>query len=124
MKRCNFIYWIVIICCIVVSCSKYDDSALKSEIGRLQEKASAIERLCKDYNDDLSAIRSLVQAAEGRDYIKNVEELPDSDGYRITFTSGKTVEIHDGEDAIGAAPIVGVKKDSDGCYYWTMDGNS
>ncbi len=122
MKRCNFIYWIVIICCIVVSCSKYDDSGLKSEIGRLQEKVSSIERLCKDYNDDLSAIRSLVQAAEGRDYIKNVEELPDSDGYRITFTSGKTVEIHDGEDAIGAAPIVGVKKDSDGCYYWTMDG--
>ena len=122
MKRCNFIYWIVIICCIVVSCSKYDDSALKSEIGRLQDKASAIERLCKDYNDDLSAIRSLVQAAEGRDYIKNVEELPDSDGYRITFTSGKTVEIHNGEDAIGDVPIVGVKKDSDGCYYWTMDG--
>ena len=107
MKRCNFIYWIVIICCIVVSCSKYDDSALKSEIGRLQEKASAIERLCKDYNDGLSAIRSLVQAAEGRDYIKNVEELPDSDGYRITFTSGKLLKYMMGKTRLVLHRLLG-----------------
>lgn len=43
------------------------------------------------------------------------------DGYVITFSNGVTATITHGKNGIDA-PAISVKKDIDGLYYWTLDG--
>ena len=51
--------------------------------------------------------------------ISKVEQI--SDGYIIHFSDGSTATIKNGKNSEDA-PIIGVKKDTDGIYYWTLDG--
>ena len=42
-------------------------------------------------------------------------------GYTITFQTGKSITIRHGVDGInGETPVIGVAKDTDGVYYWTV----
>ena len=46
------------------------------------------------------------------------------DGYTVSFRDGKTIYIHFGKDGVDGRTLIpiGVRKDSDGLYYWTVDG--
>ena len=41
-------------------------------------------------------------------------------GYTIRFAKGTPIVVYNGKP--GTAPVVSVKKDTDGIYYWTLDG--
>ena len=47
-----------------------------------------------------------------------------NDGYTITFSKSEAITIHNGKDgakgADGITPVIGVAKDTDGEYYWTV----
>ena len=44
-------------------------------------------------------------------------------GYSLTFAKAGTVTIYHGTDGSdGCTPKIGIKKASDGQYYWTLDG--
>ena len=47
-------------------------------------------------------------------------------GYTITFSKGNPITIYHGKDGQdgedGTTPTIGVKKDTDGVYYWTLNG--
>ena len=45
-------------------------------------------------------------------------------GYTITFSDGETATISNGKNGIDGtnAPVVSVKQETDGNYYWTLDG--
>ena len=44
-------------------------------------------------------------------------------GYTIKFAKSNPIVIYNGKDgADGNTPVIGVKKDTDGIYYWTLDG--
>ncbi len=47
---------------------------------------------------------------------------PISDGYIIHFSDGTAATIKNGKNA-ETVPVIGVRKDADGIYYWTLDGN-
>ena len=49
-----------------------------------------------------------------------IYELGEIVGYTITFAKSGPVAIYNGKD--GYTPTIGVKKDTDGNYYWTLDG--
>ncbi|MDD4671276.1 MAG: PL29 family lyase N-terminal domain-containing protein [Bacteroidales bacterium] len=105
----------------------YDDTQLKTDIADLQSRVTAIENWCTTANSQISALQSLVQALEEKDYVTGVAPLADGTGYTISFTKSKPVTIKHGEkgdkgdkgdDAI--APVIGVALDTDGNYYWTV----
>ena len=70
-------------------------------------------------NTNISSLQKIVEALQDNLSISKVEQI--SDGYIIYFSDGSTATIKNGKDS-GDAPVIGVKQDTDGCYYWTLDG--
>ena len=86
-------------------------------------------------NTNIVALQTVVNALQNNDYITNVSPVRkdgEEIGYTITFAYGDTITIYhgtngkdgangkDGKD--GYTPQIGVMKDTDGIYYWTVDG--
>lgn len=96
----------------------------------LEARVAALETLCAQMNEDISSMRTVISALEDGLYITDVKNV--SDGYRIEFSDGETITIRhgrDGEDGTpgadgqdGYTPVIGVRMDTDGIYYWTLDG--
>lgn len=121
---------------LLFSCGKYDDSAVRSDIEGLESRVTALARQCQMLNRNISALQALVAAVQGRDCVVSVTDLSDGTGYSITFASGRTITLRNGKDGKngkngsdgidgkdGHIPVVSVRLDSDGVYYWTIDGN-
>ena len=98
---------------------KYDDSALRNDLNDLENRVAKLEELCKQMNTNISSLQKIVVALQDNLSISKVEQI--SDGYIIHFSDGSTATIKNGKNSEDA-PIIGVKKDTDGIYYWTLDG--
>ena len=120
-------------------CACQDIEELTGRVDDLENRVTYLEELCKDINSNVALIQAFVTAHENDLYIKNVTEV--SDGFTVTFTNGLTYTLKNGEkgnkgdkgpqgdqgiqgpkgeDAV--APVVSVKLDTDGGYYWTLNG--
>ena len=98
---------------------KYDDSALRNDLNDLENRVAKLEELCKQMNTNISSLQKIVEALQDNLSISKVEQI--SDGYIIHFSDGSSATIKNGKNSEDA-PIIGVKKDTDGIYYWTLDG--
>lgn len=123
---------------IVFGCNKFDDSNLWNSINSLNNRVERLETICDKMNTNISSLQSIVQALQTNDAVKSVTILPDGEGYTINFVSGKTINIYngrngtngsngkDGQDGSdgknGVTPVISVKKDVDGIFYWTVNG--
>ena len=121
------------------SCGSYDDTPLWDRVNDHEDRITALEEQCTEMNSNIEALRALIEAMEGGNYITNVEPIEENGvvvGYTISFAEGDPITIYhgkdgkDGEDGKdgangtggGAAPQIGIKQDTDGAYYWTLDG--
>ena len=131
MKR--FISFIAVALAIVASsCSKFDDTDIWNKLNDHEKRIVALEELCKQMNTNISSLQSIVNALQKNDYITNVAPMrKDGEviGYTITFAHSDTITIYHGENGKdgangkdGYTPQIGVMKDTDGIYYWTVDG--
>lgn len=120
---------------LTASCSKFDPTELWNSIHKLEDRVAALEELCKQLNTNIDALKGVVNALEKNDYITNVSPVrKDGEviGYTISFTHSDAITIFHGENGKdgkdgkdgqdGYTPQIGVRKDVDGCYYWTIDG--
>ena len=126
---------------LFASVSCYDDSKLWESINDHESRISELERLCTEMNTNISALKSLVSALEKNDYITNVSPIEKNGtviGYTISFAYADSITIYhvsdgkdgadgtnssDGKDgADGQTPVIGVRQDTDGVYYWTLNG--
>ena len=102
---------------------EYDDSALVKRLDDFEQRLERLERLCNDINTNLGSMQTIVTALDRGDYITSVEPLTENGsmvGYTIRFAKGTPIVVYNGKP--GTAPVVSVKKDTDGIYYWTLDG--
>ena len=140
-----------ILLCLMVGCAEpYDDTAIREDIEDLQERVTALEEMCREMNSNISAMQSILTALQNNDYITSVTPVTEGGktiGYTITFAKGNPITIYhgtdgkdgqdgengkDGQDGAdgkdgangkdGYTPVIGVKQDTDGIYYWTLDG--
>ena len=113
------------------SCLKYDDAAIRHDMSLLEERIAKLEEAAKTYNENIASLQSLVGNVDGRVFVTAVTEV--SGGYIISFSDGKTATIKDGKDGTdgkdgvdgkdGTTPVIGVKQDTDGEWYWTLNGD-
>ncbi|WP_418992035.1 leucine-rich repeat protein [Alistipes sp.] len=102
----------------------YYDTGLREEVEELRGRVEQLEAWCGTVNGQIGALQGLVSALEENDYVTNVTPLVEGNktvGYTITFSkSGPVTILHgkDGED--GVTPVIGVRKFTDGKYYWTV----
>ena len=111
MKR--IISLLLIIVTFLGSCTKEDMDDIRKRLSLLEEWQSSV-------NDEISAMKSIIQALENRDYVNNVSQLADGSGYVIHFVNAGAITIKNGTN--GETPIIGARIDSDGKYYWTING--
>lgn len=108
----------------IVACS-YDDSELRALLEAQEKRIAALEALCKQMNSDMASLKTLLDA----DFIRSCREIMEDGkmvGYSITLDKGGIINIYngiDGHDGVdGHSPVVSVRQDTDGHYYWTIDG--
>ena len=114
---------ILTIVAISFSGCAYDDTALVGRVDSLEDRVDALEKLCKEVNANISAMQTIVNALQNNDYVTSVTTITENGeaiGYTITFAKSQPITIYHGKD--GDTPVVGVKQDSDGIYYWTLNG--
>lgn len=123
------------------SCSKYDDSEIWDYVKGMNTRLTALEEKCKDMNTNITSLQTIVAAFENGDYITNVAPVMRNGvqiGYTISFLKSPAITIYNGADGKdgkdgnngldgsdgndGYTPVIGVKKDADELYYWTIDG--
>ena len=138
MKKLSTILPIAMMCLAVGCAEPYDDSAIRSDIEDLQERVTALEEMCREMNSNIEALQTIVAALQNNDYVTKVEPVLDNGatiGYTIYFSKSNPVTIYHGKDGEngkdgqdgadgkdGYTPQIGVKQDTDGIYYWTLDG--
>lgn len=117
-------FLLLLTCWLCVAC---DNSDLDDRLGRLEDRIEALEQLCDDLNNDISTLEAVVAALQNNDYITGIEPVVGSDGkvagYLIMFSQSESITIYNGTDGeAGNTPEVSIRQDSDGEYYWTLDG--
>ena len=140
----KIIFLILSLCTVFSACQKFDDTDIWNSINSLDKRVETLEKLCREMNTNIGALQSLVKALENQDYITNVSPIHESGtviGYTISFAKGDSITIYHGQDGKdgedgkdgtdgkdgadgkdGHTPVIGVKQDTDGIYYWTLNG--
>lgn len=110
----------------LVSCTEYDEIAMWNKNTDMGSRLAALEELCSQMNTNINSLQQIVEALQGNDYVTGVAPVVENGqtvGYTITFTKSGPVTIYHGSDGeSGSTPLIGVKQDTDGLYYWTLDG--
>lgn len=112
---------------LLSSCHKeFDPSSLQAQIDNIDSRLTKLEEKCSIMNSNLESLQALVMALEKRDYVIGLSTLADNQGYTITFGSGKSIVVYNGKNGSdgkdGKVPIISIKQDSDGMWYWTVNG--
>ena len=116
----------------------YDDSDIRNELRDHEERLAKLETLCKQMNTNISALQTIVSTLQKNVFVTAVtpiKEGSDIVGYAISFSNSESVTIYHGRDGVdgedgtdgadgvnGTTPSIGVRQDTDGIYYWTLDG--
>lgn len=91
------------------------------ELDELDNRVTALEEIVKKTNSDIAAIQSILNAIQNNVFVTNVITTPE--GYTIQFSDGTSATISNGTDGADAnAPVISVRQDTDGNYYWTING--
>lgn len=91
------------------------------ELDELDNRVTALEEIVKKTNSDIAAIQTILNAIQNNVFVTNVITTPD--GYTIQFSDGTSATISNGTDGADAnTPVISVKQDTDGNYYWTING--
>ena len=110
----------------------YDDSAIWESIKDHEARIAKLEVLCDKINTNILSLQTIVESLKKNDYITSVSPIKENGkevGYSILFSKSGAITIYHGKDGVngnngkdGYVPVIGVKKDTDGVYYWTVDG--
>ena len=85
-----------------------------------------LEALVNGINSSLASLQAVIEAMQNNDHVTGIVPIIEDGkevGYTIYFAKRDSIDIYhgrDGED--GTTPSIGVLQDTDGVYYWTLDG--
>lgn len=113
---------LIILPLLLIACT----AELEEKYNNLESRVSKLETLCNQMNTNILSLQTLVSALQNKDYVTAVTPVKDGKdiiGYTLAFSKSTPVTIYHGENGEdGTTPQVGIKKHTDGQYYWTLDG--
>lgn len=84
----------------------------------------ALQQQVKQLNINLSALSRIVSALKDNDYLLSMSPFVEDGvpvGWLLNFSKSGLVVIY--SSGASATPQIGVRQDSDGVYYWTLNGD-
>ena len=134
MKRI-FLYISLTLC--FLGCN-HKDLLWTELVDDLDGRITYLEQICSEMNTNITSLQTIVDVLQSNDYITGIVEIKRDGvviGYTITFGKHDPITIYHGQDGKdgqngadgkdgqdGSTPIIGVAKDTDGVYYWTLNG--
>ena len=112
---------------MITSCDKY------YYVDKLQGIGSRVEILEKDFsniNTEIKSLQQIIEVIEAHGYITSVVHNDDGTS-TLTFNNGTTITLRDGKqgtdgkdgrDGIELDMLISVAQDTDGEWYWTVNG--
>ena len=123
MKRIASLFAFVVL--FSVACTPFNHTAILEQLRDHEQRIQKLETLCTQLNSNVEAIQTILTALEQNDYITDITKITEAGieiGYSITFAKGGTVNIYHGSNGSDASsPKIGIRKASDGEYYWTSN---
>ena len=107
--------------CFFTACHK----DIWAELENLDQRVTKLEELCKEMNTNITSLQTIVSVLQSNDFITGIVEIKKNGeviGSTITFRKHEPITIYNGEDGSATAPIIGIALDTDGVYYWTLNG--
>ena len=135
MKKISLLLLTLTIC-FFTACHK----DIWAELDELDQRVTKLEELCKEMNTNITSLQTIVSVLQSNDYITGIVEIKKNGeviGYTITFGKHDPITIYhgqdgkdgqngadgkDGQDGSSSTPVIGVAQDTDGVYYWTLNG--
>ena len=112
----------------LTSCQHED---IWNELRDHEQRIEQLEKQCRELNSNIDAVQKILLALQQNDYVTEVMKIMEDGvevGYSLTFAKGGAVTIYHGANGSdgtngtdGSTPKIGIKKTSDGAYYWTVD---
>lgn len=146
MKKCLLL---IIALLTMISC-RYDDTDILAQLQDHEARIARLETLVNQINTNVISLQALLVALQNNDYVTSIAPINEGGveiGYTLTFAKSDPVTIYhgrdgndgadgkdgmDGKDGIdgvngedgadGSTPVIGVRQDDDGVYYWTLNG--
>lgn len=116
----------------LTACDDYDDGALWDAVNDHENRIEALEQWQEQVNGNIAALQQLLSTT---DYITKVTPVTEDGrqvGYTIEFLNQSPITIYNGEKGDtgqagadgydGQTPEIGLMKDADGDWYWTLNG--
>ena len=95
-----------------------------------EERIAKLEIFCNQLNTNINSLKDIVNVLNTKDYVEDVDPVMENGklvGYRISFSKHNPITIYNGKDgkdgADGHTPVIGIRQDTDGFWYWTLDGD-
>ena len=123
---------------LVMAVSCYDDSAVLDQLAKHEKDIAALQSQCDKLNTSVSSLQQLLENMGENEEVVSAEPITEGGkevGYTLTFTNGSSIDIYHGKDGKdgqngqngqpgidGTTPVIGVRLDTDGVYYWTLNG--
>ena len=108
---------------------RFAEVAMWNKNEDMGSRLAALEELCSRLNTNIVSLQQIVEALQGNDYVTGVVPVVENGetvGYTISFSKSGPVTIYHGKKGEngqnGTTPVIGVEQDTDGLYYWTLDG--
>ena len=145
MKKIHLLLLGLTICLFTACHDKLWDA-----IDGLDSRVTKLEELCKEMNTNITSLQTIVSVLQSNDFITGIVEIKKNGeviGYTITFGKHDPITIYHGQDGKdgqngqngadgkdgqdgqngadgkdGITPVIGVAQDTDGVYYWTLNG--
>ena len=136
MKRI-FLYISLTLC--FLGCN-HKDLLWTELVDDLDGRITYLEQICSEMNTNIASLQTIVDVLQSNDYITGIVEIKREGiviGYTITFGKHDPITIYhgqdgkdgqdgadgkDGQDSSSSTPVIGVAQDTDGVYYWTLNG--
>ena len=122
---------------LLAGCAKeYDDTSLKNDVASLKSQLEQLRNDISSLNGQITGLTATIDQWKSGGYVQSIQELSDKSGFTITFVGGKTVTLYHGAKGDPGDPgnpgdpgtpgqdgkTPSLKMDTDGVFYWTIDG--
>ena len=108
--------------CVTLVLAGCGDDELEGRVDDLENRVASLETLCDEMNTNISSLQTLLAAIQDGDYVTGVTPVTEGSltiGYTITFARHQPVIVYNGENGSSLS----IRQDSDGEYYWIMNGD-
>ena len=108
---------------IVLSLSACQQEDIWNKLNEHDQRIQKLEEQCSKLNTNIESLHTMLLALQQNESVTDVSKIIEGGvevGYSITFSKFGTISIYNGDN--GSTPMVGIKKHTDGLYYWTLNG--